>query len=109
MPGKSQAFFFVFLLLVVKKVENFFKSVRRLKRGAHRDIFAQSNYFYQNKKKRNENMKNKTTNTTSKTIERQNHRKAWAYFEAHGYANHSKMVLHHADPSMKTRDPERYA
>ena len=51
-------------------------------------------------------MKNKTI---SKTIERKNHKKAWAYFEAHGYANHYKMVLHHVDPNMKTRDPERYA
>lgn len=48
-------------------------------------------------------------NNISKTIERQNHRKAWAYFEAHGYANHYKMVLHHVDPNMKARDPERYA
>ena len=48
-------------------------------------------------------------NNISKATERKNHRKAWAYFEAHGYKNHRKMVLHHADTSMKTRDPERYA
>lgn len=46
---------------------------------------------------------------TNKAIERQNHKKAWEYFEARGYVDHYKMVLHHVDPNMKTRDPERYA
>ena len=33
---------------------------------------------------------------------------AWKYFEAHGYANHDHMVLHHKDINMKFENPERY-
>lgn len=38
-----------------------------------------------------------------------NNRRAWRWFELHGYPLHKGMVLHHKDMTMKARDPWRYA
>lgn len=38
-----------------------------------------------------------------------NNRRAWSWFEKHGFKDHRGLVLHHIDTTMKSRDPKRYS